>query len=139
MKVLKYIWLCLSIFVFGFLSLFVFAEGETKTECKGIKLNTNVPFVWNCIEVNDSTSTTSTTPLNAFPKLMWSMMNLLMTVIMVMSLLLIVYAWVLMTMEWAPLKITQKWMDIITKVATWLALLWASWVILKVINPNFFT
>jgi hypothetical protein len=139
MKVLKYIWLCLIIFVFGFLSLFAFAKWDTKTECRGIKLNTKVPFLWNCINVNDGTDGSSPTPLNAFPMLMWSMMNLLMTVIMVMSLLLIVYAWVLMTMEWAPLKITQKWMDIITKVATWLALLWASWVILKVINPNFFT
>ena len=103
--------------------------------CYWIKLNTKVPFVWNCISF---TGVNATTPINAFPKLMWAMMNLMMTVIMVMSLLLIVYAGVLMTMEWSVSK-QGEGMSIIKKVATWMALLWASWVILKLINPHFFT
>jgi len=136
-QILKYFWVSVVVFSLWFAPLFVWAEETAK--CEWIKLNTNVPFVWNCIDVSTKGEDGKTTPVNAFPKLMWSMMNLLMTVILVMSLLLIVYAWVLMTMEGSVQVSQTKWLDIIKKVAVWLALLWASWVILKVINPNFFT
>jgi hypothetical protein len=32
----------------------------------------------------------------------------------------------------------DKWKKLVIKVAIWIALLWASWIILHLINPNFF-
>lgn len=112
-------------------------------KCKWIKLNTNFPFIWDCIQTFDYSGTnedwtSKTTPINAFPKLMWALMNLLMTVILIMSLLMIVYSWVLMTTWWYSTSNYTKGIWLLSQVAKWMALLWASWVILKVINPNFF-
>ena len=105
--------------------------------CLWIKLNTNFPFLWNCIKTRECWED-ATTPVNAFPKLMWALMNLLMTVILIMSLLMIVYSWVLMTTWWYSTSNYTKGIWLLWQVAKWMALLWASWVILKVINPNFF-
>ena len=105
----------------------IFANGKT---CSGIKLNTDVPFVGNCIETTKGGDKTN--QINAFPKLMWAMMKLLMT------LLMIVAAGVMMTTAWAKSGNYTKGMDIIQKVAVGMALLGASGVILKLINPNFF-
>ena len=140
MKKLKYMLFCCCVFALWIAPLFTYADGETSTtKCEWIQLNTNVPFVWNCIEIKEAGSKDgATTPVNAFPKLMGAMMNLMMTIILIMSLLLIVYAGVLMTMEWSVSK-QGEGMSIIKKVAAGMALLWASWVILKIINPNFFT
>ena len=113
------------------------AEGED--DCKDwIKLNTDVPFIGKCIHTNKATNKDAVTPVNAFPKLMWALMNLLMTVILIMSLLMIVYSWVLMTTWWYSTNNYSKGIWMLWHVAQWMALLWASWVILKVINPNFF-
>jgi hypothetical protein len=65
-------------------------------------------------------------------------MNLLMTIILIMSLLMIVWSWVLMTMSWMDASKYTSWVNLLKRVATGMALLGASWVILKVINPNFF-
>ena len=111
----------------------IFANGKT---CSGIKLNTDVPFVGNCIETTKGGDKTN--QINAFPKLMWAMMKLLMTVILVMSLLMIVAAGVMMTTAWLESRNYTKGMDIIEKVAVGMALLGASGVIPKLINPNFF-
>lgn len=110
---------------------------DTKEEkvCKWIKLNTDVPFVWRCI---GTTTSDKTTQLNAFPKLMWAMMRLIMTVIMVLSILMIVVAGVMMTTGGFEKGNYTKGLEIIKKVAVGIALLWASGVILKLINPNFF-
>ena len=111
-------------------------------ECKWIKLNTNVPFLWKCIVTHSSSTDDGwkevITPINAFPKLIWSLMNLLMTVILIMSLLMIVWSWVLITMSWVDSSKYSDWVNLLKRIATWMALLGASWVILKVINPNFF-
>ena len=105
--------------------------------CFWIKLNTNIPFIGNCIQTRKCWSW-ATTPVNAFPKLIWSLMSLLMTIILLMSFIMIIWSWVLMTMSWADTSKYTKWINLLKRVATWMALLWASWVILKVINPNFF-
>ena len=103
--------------------------------CCGIKLNTNVPFVGNCIETKVGAQTTQ---LNAFPRLIGGMMRLLMNIILVMSLLMIVAGGVLMTTGGREKSNYSKGMDMIKKVAYGMALLGASGVILKLINPNFF-
>ncbi|PZM87494.1 MAG: hypothetical protein DLD55_01065 [candidate division SR1 bacterium] len=110
--------------------------GENK--CKGIKLNTDVPFVGNCIQTSKQTKEGETTQINAFPKLMGAMMRLLMMVILIMSVLMIIAGGVLLTMK-GSVKQIEDGMALIQKVAIGMALLGASGVILKLINPNFFT
>ena len=114
----------------------------TAPECMWIKLNTNIPFIGNCIKTYKASPTekdeNATTPINAFPKLIGALMSLLMTIILLMSFIMIIWSWVLMTMSWADTSNYTKWFNLLKRVATWMALLWASWVILKVINPNFF-
>lgn len=110
-------------------------DNKDKINCQWIKLNTNVPFVGNCIETKVWANTTQ---LNAFPRLMGGMMRLLMTIIMIMSLLMIVIGGVLMTTGGREKSNYSKGMDMIKKVAYGMALLGASGVILKLINPNFF-
>ena len=111
-------------------------------KCMWIKLNTDFPFIWNCIKTYKAAPTekdeNATTPVNVFPKLVEALMNLLMTVILIMSLLMIVVSWILIASSWGDSWKYSDWIKILKKVAVWMALLWASWVILKVINPNFF-
>ena len=113
-----------------------------KRRCKWISLNTNMPFIGNCIQTYDSHADENwdrvVTPVNAFPTLIWALMNLLMTIILIMSLLMIVWSWVLMTMGWMDSSRYTNWIKLLTRVVQGMALLGASWVILKVINPNFF-
>lgn len=129
-KIKNLIFLC-CVFLMGLGS--AFATGNAI--CKGIKLNTKVPFIGNCI---GTTTNATTTQLNAFPHLMGGLMKLVMVIILVMSLLMIVVAGVMMTTGGFEKSNYSKGMDLIKKVAYGLALLGASGVILKLINPNFF-
>jgi hypothetical protein len=139
MKIVKYIfWWILGFLLFPAFLPYNVAEWAW-SECWGdcsdwIKLNTCFPIVWDCIHTTPWSGTDQT---NAFPYLMGALMKILMTIILVISLLMIVAAWVLMTMK-DSVKNIADWMTILKNVATGLALLWASWVILKIINPNFF-
>lgn len=101
--------------------------------CCGVSLNTDVPFIWNCIELSSEDNTSKVTEENAFPTLVAWLTKLLMTVILIVCLLVLIVAWVLWT-TWDA----KKWKDLIKWVAIALALLWASWVILRLVNPNFF-
>lgn len=101
--------------------------------CCGVKLNTNIPFIGDCIETKSQDSTSKITEENAFPTLMAWFTKLLMTVILIVCFLVIIVAWVLWT-TWD----SKKWKDMIKWVAIALALLWASGVILRLVNPNFF-
>ncbi len=104
--------------------------------CCGISLNTSVPFIGNCIESNTdykSVGETGVTWEQAFPVLMWSLTKMLVTVILIVSFLLILIGGIMIATG------NRKWgMDMIKKVAIGIALLWASGVILRLINPNFF-
>ncbi len=103
-----------------------------------IRLNTNMPFLGNCIHTSENAGEWAITPINAFPTLVGTLMNLLMTIILLMSLIMIIRSWVLMAMSWANVGKYSDWVNLLKRVATWMALLGASWAILKVINPNFF-
>ncbi len=105
---------------------------STPGVCCGIKLNTNVPFIGDCIEDKaDDPSWVSSD--QAFPVLMWSLVKILVTVILILSFVLIV-VWGIMISTgdaaWGK--------KMIIKVVIWIAILWASGVILRLINPNFF-
>lgn len=108
---------------------------SSKTVCKWIKLNTNFPFVGSCIGLESG----ETNQINVFPKMVKSLMKLIISIIMLMSLIIIIIAGVMVTSSGYDSGNYKKGLDLINKVATGLALLGASGVILKLINPNFFT
>ena len=105
--------------------------------CCGISLNTSVPFIGSCIE-NSTTDVgageeTSVTWDNAFPVLLWSLTKILVTVILIVSFVLIIVGGIMIATGDPS---GGKWL--IMKVVIGIALLWASGVILRLINPNFF-
>ena len=99
----------------------------SKSKCDWIKLNTNFPIIWNCI------STKGTTPNQAFPYMIWALTKIVISLVLVACFILIIYAGIL----WASDK-PKEAKDWLKRVAITILLLWFSWVILKIINPNFF-
>ncbi len=121
--------------------------GNGKCVKAWIKLNTNVPFVGSCILMKnswltypDSTpDTTEVNQINAFPTLIGGLMQIVTTTVLIVSFLMIVFAGVMMTMGGVKAEWFNKWKGLIFKVAGVLALLGLSGVILKIINPTFFS
>lgn len=107
-----------------------------KWVCCGVELNTSVPFIGKCIE--DTTGSVSpdetwVTWDQAFPVLMWSLTKILVTVILILSFVLIVIGGIMIaTGDPSGGK------KMIIRVVIGIALLGASGVILRLINPNFF-
>ena len=121
--------------------------------CCGIKLNTTVPFIGKCISMvssgdekilkannkrNVSDTTLQVTENTAFPRLMLWLTKILVTVILLASFLAIIVAGVMMAASGAKEEWYSQWTKIIGSVIAALALLGASGVILRLINPNFF-
>ena len=104
-------------------------------ECKGVKLNTNLPFLWKCIGVSNSGSVNQ---LNAFPIMIKGLMKIIISIVLVTSFLLIVAGGVMMASWGYRATNFSDGKAMITTVAQALAMLGASGVILKLINPNFF-
>jgi len=106
----------------------------------GISLNTNVPFVGNCISLRSIpwSNTTQVTPTTAFPLLMAWLTRIVTTIILIFCFMAIIVGGVLMSMGWADESQHKKGKDLIKHVVIALALLWASGVILRIINPSFF-
>jgi hypothetical protein len=109
-----------------------------------------VPFIWNCIEfgnTNDtydsqywwSDKTIVVNSLNAFPILTWGLTRIWLVILLVSSLLLVISGWVLIASSWREWWNYWAWKDMIRKVVMWIAAIWASWVILNLINPSFFS
>ena len=108
------------------------AGGEWGGEkCEGIKLNTDFPLIWNCIELKGNNKIN---PTEAFPTMVAALTKIVMSVILVVCLILII-VWGIMIAS--DNKIWQ-WKNLIKKVAIVILLLWFSSLILKLINPNFF-
>ncbi len=99
------------------------------TGCDWIKLNTNFPIIWNCI--GDSPNEDET---NAFPTMIWAITKIIISLILVVCFILIIVAGIM----WAADK-PKEWKDLLKKVAITILLLWFSWAILRLINPNFFS
>lgn len=108
-----------------------------KDGCCGIRLNTDFPFIGKCIGVTADNGN-GATQIDAFPRLAGWLMKLIITIIMVISVLMIVAAGVMMTTGGYDKSNYTKGVTWIKAVAQAMALLWASGVILKLINPNFF-
>ncbi len=107
-----------------------------KWVCCGISLNTSIPFIGKCIE--DSAASvgpdeTWVTWSEAFPVLMWSLTKILVTLILIISFVLIIIGGIMIATG------NPSWgKKMITNVIIGIALLGASGVILRLINPNFF-
>ena len=138
-KIMKRIFYLLSVLVFGAMNLLSFTFAEWDDCSDGIKLNTDVPFVGNCIWKDDtSQSTDSTTIWNAFPKLMWWLSKIIITFVLIAGFLMILVWWVMITAWWVDQWLVSKWKQLIMKVVIAIALLGLSGMILHIINPNFF-
>ena len=111
---------------------------ETPKECPkwccGIKLNTNFPIIWNCISLSEWQAN----PTNVFPAMMRALTRIIMSVILVVCFIMIIIAWIMRA--WAGEDSSKKTAakKIIERVAITILLLWFSWAILRLINPNFF-
>ena len=97
--------------------------------CKWVKLNTCFPIIWDCIWDDDGEDST-----NVFPTMIWALTTIITSLILVVCFILVIYAGIL----WASDK-PKEAKPILQKVAITILVLWFSWVILKLINPNFFT
>jgi hypothetical protein len=102
-----------------------------------IILNTNVPFVWRCIEKKFSVWDDKTNVSNVFPRLMAYMIRIMMTVLVVWWFLGILVWWFMIASNGA-FGSKQTGVKLILGVIAGLILLWASGIILNLINPNFF-
>ena len=101
-----------------------------ESECKWIKLNTDFPLIWNCIETGWEVN-----PTNTFPVMVAALTKIVMSIILVVCLILIIVWWIFIASD----EKLGKWKELIKKVAIVIVLLWFSSVILKLINPNFFS
>ena len=124
-------WLFSFVLWFWFIHSNVYAHPAEEWECKWIKLNTNFPIIWNCIWTS---ADSETNPTNAFPYMIWALVKIVMSLIFVVCFILIIYAGIL----WSSDK-PKDARDLLKKVAITILLLWFSWAILRLINPNFFT
>ena len=110
---------------------------ETTNECPswccGIKLNTNFPIIWNCIWDDADEDAT-----NAFPTMTKALAKIVVSLILVVCFILVIVAGIMWAADkpWSRTWWWAKWL--IAKVAITILLLWFSWVILRLINPNFF-
>ena len=108
---------------------------NTGTTCIGIKLNTNFPIIWNCIEIDKDWEN----PTNVFPYMMWALTKIIMSLILVVCFILIIYSGILWASSWDNNSRATEAKWILKKVAIVILLLWFSWAILRLINPNFFS
>ncbi|USN57462.1 MAG: hypothetical protein H6766_03335 [Candidatus Peribacteria bacterium] len=99
-----------------------------------MKLNTDVPFVGRCINQLDGLEgNTQAGTATAFPRLMRALANIVMTLILVGSIVLLVVSGVMWTSGDA-----EQGKKMMRRVILSLVLLGASGIILRLINPVFF-
>jgi hypothetical protein len=69
---------------------------------------------------------------------MWWLVKILVTIIILAGFIGILAGGVMISAAWSDDQKAAKWKKLIINVAIAIAILWASWVILRLINPNFF-
>ncbi len=106
--------------------------------CCGVKLNTNIPFIGNCIETKSQDSTSIVDETTAFPILVSAIVKILMSLILVVCFILIVVGGVRIAVSGADPAQAAGGKKMIFSVVIALAVLGAIGVILHLINPNFF-
>lgn len=123
----------------------VYYDIQLKKEvcCEGILLNTNVPYIGQCIVFRKNASAQPSAGLiidetSAFPVLMWGLNRLLVSIILLVGFIGILIGWIMISASWAKEDWARSGRKIIGNIITAFALLGASGVILRLINPNFF-
>ncbi len=109
-------------------------KNTPEKKCNGIKLNTNFPIIWNCI----STGGGGTDARKVFPTMIWALTKIAMALIFIICFIMIIVAWIMWAWAGEDASQAKKAKDWIFRVAVTVLLLWFSWVILRLINPNFF-
>jgi len=99
------------------------------SKCNWIKLNTNFPIIWNCIE----TWGWKTNATQAFPTMIGALTKIIMALVLIVCFIFVIIAGIKRASD--DPKTARS---IIIKVGITVLLLWFSWVILRLINPNFF-
>ena len=130
-KVLSYLlmWI-LWVLNFGLVWWNVYAaDCPPKDQCEGIPLNTCFPIIWNCIWGGKDVDST-----NVFPTMIWAITKIVISLSLVVCFILIIRAGVMRSGN-KP----KEWKELLKKVAIAILLLWFSGVILRLINPNFFS
>lgn len=102
------------------------SEKPEKPSCEGIKLNTNIPFIGNCIPTGSQSE--------VFPIFIGGLIKFMMSLLLLIGFICILIGGIMITMG----KVTE-WKNLIMKVIRALAAIGWSGVILKIINPNFFS
>lgn len=129
-KIFKYI--LIFILTINIFSITCYTNAEDKipknNSCKWIKLNTDFPIIGDCIWVDGGVNAT-----NAFPTMIWALIKIITSIIIIVCFIMIIVAGIEIS-SGNPKDGKAK----IVKVAWTIALLWLSWVILRLINPTFF-
>ena len=109
-------------------------------ECQWIKLNTDFPIIWNCIKIKKwNGKDEEVDPTNAFSYMMGALSQIVVSLVLVICFILIIVAGIMRAWAWDDTGKTKAAKDILQKVAITIVLLWLAWVILKAINPVFFS
>jgi len=93
--------------------------------CPWIRLNTDIPFIGNCIPTDSQSE--------IFPVFIGWLIKFATSLLLLVGFICIIVGGVMVACGK-----DKEGKDLIKKVVYAMALLWASWVILKMINPNFF-
>lgn len=136
----------LIVFMLTIFSLWVFVVPvntvhAANTDCdpeEDIMLNMYMPFIGNCIkrsvdEGNDSERNIA----NVFPKTVGGLVRILMTAVIIFWFLGILTGWFMIAADGA-FGTKDRGVQLIVTIITGLILLWASGIILNLINPDFF-
>jgi hypothetical protein len=118
------------------------ADGQ-KCGTGDIMLNISIPFVGRCIKKDPTAAEAQDTKGNStignvFPKLMGGLIRLVMTAIYIIWFLGILVGGFMITASGADPSLKEKGKSLIVMIIGWLILLGASWIILNLINPDFF-
>ena len=107
----------------------------------GVKLNTSIPFIGSCLMYGNTNNqnengdgTTTVNSINAFPILMGALIRLLVSVILLACFGALIVGWFMMTVP----EQFKTGKGLVMKVVWTIVALWSLWLILYLINPNFF-
>lgn len=138
MRIRVYHVIAIIMILLGTSSTITAQTGEIDDCADGIKLTTPIPFIGDCILKTSSSDTQNRTNIiNAFPRLMWGLTRILMTIILVGAFIGILVGWLMIASHGFTGK-QSEWKDLLIKIVAALALVGIMGAILNAINPNFF-
>ena len=131
-KILSYLlgWLFAVLLGFWWLWLNSVEAATCGQGCENwIKLNTCFPIIGDCIK----TWAWNVDATKAFPTMIWALTKIVMALVLIVCFIFVIIAGIKRASD--DPKGARK---ILIRVGITVLLLWFSWVILRLINPNFF-